>query len=127
MKLLLDTHALVWWDAEPEKLSTAVIGLLQDPSTLVYLSVINVWEIVIKNQIGKLSTPRTPTQIVERQSANGIIILPVTLEHVVVLEHLPPIHKDPFDRLLICQAIAENASILSADRVFDQYPVRVVW
>jgi PIN domain nuclease of toxin-antitoxin system len=127
MKALLDTHAFIWWDSDPSKLPAQVITLLQNPASTILLSVVSVWEILIKMQLGKLtlSGPLVPTLI--QQQANGIQILPVTLDHVLALQNLPPRHKDPFDRLLIAQANIEGAVLLSADPIFAQYSVHVLW
>lgn len=127
MKVLLDTHTFIWWDADPARLSSRASTVLRDPASTVLLSVVSIWEILIKSQLGKMS-PRLPlAQIVAQQQANGVVLLPVTLDHVLEVERLPPAHKDPFDRLLIAQARIENAVVLSVDQIFSQYPVRVEW
>jgi len=127
MKALLDTHTFIWWDSQPGRLSGPVLTLLRDPGVTVLLSVVSVWEMVIKLQLGKLSVNSPLATLVSQQQANGIRILPVTLDHVLGVEALPPVHKDPFDRLLIAQAQVEGAVLLSSDTVFFQYPARVLW
>jgi PIN domain nuclease of toxin-antitoxin system len=127
MRLLLDTHTFVWWDSDPARLSAVALAALRDPANTVWLSVVSVWEILIKAQLGKLSVRLPLPDIVAQQQANGLQVLPVTLPHSLTLEGLPPIHKDPFDRLLIAQAIVEGAQLVSADHVFVQYPVRLLW
>ena len=127
MKLLLDTHAFMWWDSDPNQLSTPVLAALRDPANEVWLSVTSVWEMVIKAQLGKLTLRLPLAGIVTQQQANGLQILPVTLGHALAVEGLPDIHKDPFDRMLIAQANVEGAELVSADRVVRQYPVRVFW
>src|SRR5213080_3737488 len=108
MKGILDTHTFIWWDSDPAKLSAAASSFLRDPTNFIYLSVVSVWEILIKVQLGKLAL-RTPLPaIVMQQLSNGLLILPVRLDHVLAVEALPPIHKDPFDRLLIAQDSTEN-------------------
>lgn len=127
MKGLVDTHTFIWWDSDPSQLSPVALAFMQNPSNLVLLSVVSVWEIVIKQQLGKL-TLRLPLQtIVAGQISNGIKILPVTLDHVLAVEGLPPVHKDPFDRLLIAQANVEGIDLVTADAVFAHYPVKVLW
>lgn len=127
MKVLLDTHTFIWWDADPARLSSRASTVPRDQASTVLLSVVSIWEILIKSQLGKMS-PRLPlAQIVAQQQANGVVLLPVTLDHVLEVERLPPAHKDPFDRLLIAQARIENAVMLSVDQIFSQYPVRVEW
>ena len=127
MKGLLDTHTFIWWDSDPGKISSAAMTFLRDASNQVLLSVVSVWEMVIKQQLGKLSLRLPLAQILTQQQANGIQVLPVTLAHVLAVESLPTPHKDPFDRLLVAQANAEGAVLLTADGIFAQYPVRVLW
>lgn len=127
MKLLLDTHAFIWWDSDPAKLSAAALAALRDPMNEVWLSVVSVWEMVIKAQLGKLALRLPLVDIVNQQLANGLRMLPMTLAHVLAVEGLPPIHKDPFDRALIAQANAEGAELVSEDHAVRQYSVRVLW
>ena len=127
MKVLLDTHTFMWWDSQPGKLSGPVLQVLHDPTNLVFLSVASVWEIIIKQQLGKLALHTTLATIIAQQQVNGLQILDVTLDHVFSVQSLPPIHKDPFDRLLIAQAIAESATLLTVDPIFAQYQVTVPW
>jgi PIN domain nuclease of toxin-antitoxin system len=127
MKLLLDTHAFIWWDSDPAQLSAAALAALRDPANEVWLSVASVWKMVIKAQVGKLTLRLRLVDIVSQQQTNGLRILPMTLAHVLAVEALPPIHKDPFDRALIAQANAEGAEMVSADPVVRKYAVRVLW
>lgn len=127
MKLLLDTHAFIWWDSAPERLFSSAVALIRDPTNEVWLSTVSVWEMQIKSQLQKLSLRQPLRTIVEQQQTNGLRVLDLCLEHVLAVEQLPPVHKDPFDRLLAAQAIAESASLLTADPAFAGYPVRIVW
>jgi PIN domain nuclease of toxin-antitoxin system len=127
MKGLFDTHTFMWWDASSAKLSPAAIAFIRDPANTLLLSVVSVWEIVIKNRLGKLSMNRPLQDVVSQQRANGIQIVPIALEHVLTLETFPTPHKDPFDRILAAQANVEGAVLLSADPIFAQYPVNVLW
>jgi PIN domain nuclease of toxin-antitoxin system len=128
MKLLFDTHAFIWWDSEPQKLTPQIEALCRDRSNTLIFSVASAWEMQIKSELGKMRFEMPLASIVENQTqTNGVQVLPILLPHVLALENLPPHHKDPFDRLLIAQAIAENAVLLSADPVFAQYPVQVLW
>jgi PIN domain nuclease of toxin-antitoxin system len=127
MKLLLDTHAFIWWDSDPARLSVPALAALRDPANAVWVSVVSIWEIVIKSQLGKLTLRLPLPDIVAHQQANGIQILPATLAHTLAVERLPPVHKDPFDRLLIAQANEEGAELVSADPIFAHYPVRLLW
>lgn len=128
MRLLLDTHAFIWWDSEPNKLSPNALALCQDRANELWLSVASVWEMQIKLQLGKLRLSLGLAQVIEgQQQMNGLQVLPVTLEHVLALDRLPAYHRDPFDRLLIAQANAENAVLISHDPIFTKYTVKVVW
>lgn len=127
MKYLLDTHAFMWMDSEPEKLSAHVQQLCQDTENTLMLSVVSIWEMQIKNQLGKLRLNLPLAEIVREQQENGIEILPVEAAHIFALESLPNLHKDPFDRLLVAQAIAEDMILISADPLIQQYPARVEW
>jgi PIN domain nuclease of toxin-antitoxin system len=127
MKYLLDTHAFMWMDSEPEKLSAHVQQLCQDTENTLMLSVVSIWEMQIKNQLGKLRLNLPLAEVVREQQENGIEILPVEAAHIFALESLPNLHKDPFDRLLVAQAMAEDMVLISADPLIKQYPARVEW
>jgi len=127
-KLLLDTHILIWLDSNPEKLSPSAIAACEDNNDELHLSVVSAWEIMIKTQINRLQLQVPLTEIINaQQTDNDLKLLSVKLHHVYALESLPLYHKDPFDRLLIAQAIAENMFLVSADNKFNQYPVGVIW
>jgi PIN domain nuclease of toxin-antitoxin system len=128
MKLLLDTHSFIWWDSEPDRISSHALALCRDPENTLLLSVVSAWEIQIKMQLGKLKLDLPLAEVVASQERiNNLEILPIRLEHVMALEKLPIHHKDPFDRLLIAQAGIEEATLVSRDSIFAKYPVKVVW
>ena len=127
MKGLLDTHTFLWWDVTPSRLPAQVLAFLQNPANALFLSVVSVWEILIKSQSGKLAIRAPLPTVLAQQRANGVQILPVTLDHVLTVGLLPAVHKDPFDRLLVAQANVEGAVLLSGDPVFARYPVQVLW
>ncbi|NOZ51012.1 MAG: type II toxin-antitoxin system VapC family toxin [Chloroflexi bacterium] len=128
MKLLLDTHAFIWWDSDPAKLPTQVLALCQDRANIVLLSVASAWEMQIKLQLGKLRLNLPLAEVIEsQQQSNNIELLPITLTHVLALQDLPAHHRDPFDRLLIAQANAEDATLVSGDPIFAKYPVKLLW
>lgn len=128
MRLLLDTHAFIWWLGEPEKLSPKALALLVDAGNDLLLSVASIWEMQIKIQLGKLKLTVSLSELVEsHRQTNGMQVLPVELEHVLALDALPAHHKDPFDRLLVAQANVEGACLVSRDPVFSSYPVKLVW
>jgi PIN domain nuclease of toxin-antitoxin system len=128
MKLLLDTHTFLWMDAEPSKLSATAKSLITDSGNVLYLSVASLWEIRIKSMLGKLQLRvPLPDMVHENERQNGLVVLPITSDHVFYLDQLPNVHNDPFDRLIAAVARAEGATLLSADTVFQRYPVSVVW
>jgi len=102
MRFLLDTHTFIWWNLNPPPLPTRVFTVLVDPQNTIFLSLASIWEMQIK-------------------------LLPITLPHILALEHLPLHHRDPFDRLLIAQAQIEDIPLLTHDPVFAQYPIKIVW
>ncbi|WGV27878.1 type II toxin-antitoxin system VapC family toxin [Halotia branconii] len=128
MKLLLDTHELIWWSSSSEKLSLNVYNLIVDPSNTLMFSIASIWEMQIKLQSGKLNLNSALSNLIERQQqVNKLQILPIELSHIYALESLPSHHRDPFDRILIAQSIVENIPLLSIDMIFDSYPVQKIW
>jgi len=128
MKVLFDAHAFIWWDSDPDQLSTAARACCTDSSNELILSVASLWEIQIKHQIRKLNLRLSLADMVANQQAtNEVIILPIIASHIFVLDSLPLLHKDPFDRLLVAQAISEGATLVSTDPIFALYPVPVLW
>ncbi|MBM3888546.1 MAG: type II toxin-antitoxin system VapC family toxin [Verrucomicrobia bacterium] len=128
MKLLLDTHALLWADSASAKVSPTAQSLLADPANERLLSVASVWEMQIKSQLGKLRL-RLPLRdlIAEQVSKNGLRLVDITASHVLEISALPPLHNDPFDRLIIAAARIEGATILTHDSLVRQYPVATIW
>ncbi len=128
MRLLLDTHAFIWWSSEPEKLSKKVLAAFEDRENELILSVASIWEMEIKAGLGKLDITEPLKDLVEiHQKENDIRILPIFLNHVLALENLPVHHRDPFDRILIAQANAETLAMVSKDKIFKEYPVKMYW
>lgn len=127
MKLLLDTHIFIWWVDEPEKLSAAAISAMEDEANELLLSVASVWEMQIKIQLGKLKLSLPLKELVKnQQDTNDLRVSPVALTHVLTLDLLPFHHKDPFDRLLIAQCIAEGFTMVTADSQFSAYSVKLL-
>lgn len=124
---LLDTHAFIWWDSDPARLSANAIAFIRDPANSIAVSVTSVWEILIKSDLGKLKLTTTLREILDRQRANGISLLSISVDHVLQLERFPRLHKDPFDRLIAAQAAFEQMVLISGDNVFANYPVKVLW
>lgn len=128
MKALLDTHAFIWWTVDPLRLGPEAKRLCFDPASQLVLSVASVWEMQIKVLLGKLTLHKPLRQMLADQvQQNGLEVLPVKLEHVLRLDSLPSLHKDPFDRLLVAQALVEGWELISHDNAVSQYPVPVVW
>ena len=128
MNLLLDSHAFKWWRDEPNKLSPTAFAEISNPKNEVFISVVTVWELQIKIALDKFSVKNgLETAIKDEIQNNGFLILPVELAHALHLEHLPLHHKDPFDRLLISQAVVENMTLVTTDAEFAKYQVNLLW
>jgi PIN domain nuclease of toxin-antitoxin system len=125
MKLLFDTHVLPWAAGQPQRLSGSARALIGDPQNELLFSSANLWEIVIKHALGREDFRVDVRLLRRRLLANGYDELAITGEHVLVVGSLPSIHKDPFDRLLLAQAIAEGITLLTADPIVAQYPAPV--
>lgn len=121
MKLLLDTHTLIWWDND--ELPSPVVKRIRGASR-VFVSAATAWEIAIKAAVGKLDAPNDLIKVLDDY---GFEELPVTIRHADNVRQLPRLHEDPFDRLLIAQALADDLVIVSANAVFRKYGVPVVW
>ena len=128
MKILLDTHTFIWWSSAPERLSDKGLALCQDTDNALLLSVASVWEMQIKMQLEKLKLDLPLKELIaSQQDKNSLQVLPVELDHVLELNNLPFHHNDPFDRLLIAQAKTEDAFLLSKDKAFSEYTVKLLW
>lgn len=126
MKLLLDTHVFIWLDTAPEKISPAALVACLDAGNTLYLSVASVWEMLIKQRLGKLNLDIPLEEMLKvQQDVNQLQVLPIDLEHVLAVQDLPLHHNDPFDRLLIAQAKVENARLVTADSQFARYAEQV--
>jgi PIN domain nuclease of toxin-antitoxin system len=121
--LLLDTHTLLWWLADDGQLSAEARKAIKDPTALAYVSAGSVWEIAIKRSLGKLEIPEGWHTAAFRDFAE----LPITTEHARRAGELPPHHRDPFDRVLVAQALTEGLTLVSGDPAFQPYGVQVVW
>ncbi|NJL63947.1 MAG: type II toxin-antitoxin system VapC family toxin [Methylacidiphilales bacterium] len=128
MRLLLDTHILIWWSSNSERLSENVYNLITDGNNTIMFSIASVWEMQIKFQLGKLNLDLPLPELIEIQKqTNRLQILPIELSHVYTLDSLPNHHRDPFDRILVAQAIFEKIPLLSIDGIFDTYPINRIW
>ncbi len=127
MKYLLDTHALLWYFDDSPKLAETAAAIIENVDKQKFVSVVSLWEFAIKHSLGKIHFEGGISAFWKMTSANGFIILPITEESLNGLTHLPFLHRDPFDRLLIATAIAENMTFLTADEHIHKYDVSVLW
>jgi PIN domain nuclease of toxin-antitoxin system len=128
VNILLDTHVLIWLAISPQNLSQPATNLLTDPNNTLFSSLVSIWEMQIKLQIGKLTLNVSLSELIAtQQKTNDVRILPIELVHILALDRLPNPHRDPFDRLLIAQAVVTQMPIVSVDTVFDSYPVQRWW
>ena len=127
MRLLLDTHALIWHFEKNESLGRRAKTIIGDSKSHVFVSVASLWEMAIKNSLGKIRFGHTLREIYLDYIAAGADILPVSPEHAMAVEGLPWHHRDPFDRMLIAQAMTENLTLVTRDAQFDRYDVRIIW
>ncbi|HZR02363.1 MAG TPA: type II toxin-antitoxin system VapC family toxin [Burkholderiales bacterium] len=128
MRLLLDTCTFLWLVAGSKELSSDAKALFSDPANEVLLSSASVWEIVVKNRLGKLPLPDTAERfIIGNRKAHGIDPLPIDEESALQLSKLPDFHSDPFDRMLVCQAVVHALTILTPDEMVRRYPIRTMW
>lgn len=126
MNLLLDTHIFIWLQIELQKVSADKLQLLEDKSNTLFISLASLWELQLKIQNGKFKFPKPLPEIIrEQQNINDLRILPITSEHIYELENLPFHHKDPFDRLLIAQAVVEDYTLVTDDPKFFDYSVKL--
>jgi len=127
MKLLLDTHTIIWYILDDPRLPEHIRRIIKDDSSDVHVSVVSLWEISIKSRLGKLDLNRSLVDTARFLRKSGFLFLKVDLDHVFRLDTLERHHKDPFDRMLIAQALAGNFALVGCDDVFDLYGVRRMW
>lgn len=126
MRQLLDTHTFIWFVMGNPRISENLRSQIENNDNL--LSFVSIWEMAIKHSIGKLNFNMSFPEFIEQQIINnGIEVIPIAREEIIVVSQLPLHHRDPFDRLLIAQSIVENIPILSADTIFDAYPIQRLW
>ncbi len=128
MKLLLDTCTFLWIVTGSSRLSKNAAQWFSDPANEVFLSVVSTWEIAAKYSLRALRLPAAPIDFIPSQrEAHGITALPLTEEEVLYLPKIPKLHRDPFDRMLICQAVVNGLAVLTPDELVSQYPIRTLW
>ncbi len=127
MRVLIDTHVFIWY-VQSSDMPSSVTAIINDGRNDILLSIASVWEMAIKQSTGKLNIGNPYASFIsEQMRLNSMELLPVKLEHLDLITTLPLHHRDPFDRLLIAQSSVEDILIISADRVFSLYPVRLMW
>ncbi len=128
MKVLLDTHAFLWWIEDNPQLSSPAREIIRDGANQVYLSAASGWEMVIKARLNKLKLPAEPARfIAEQLTHNAFHSLPIRLSHALHVFHLPLLHRDPFDRILAAQSLLEKMPLVTADPQLAAYGIEVVW
>jgi PIN domain nuclease of toxin-antitoxin system len=128
MNYLLDTHVYIWFGSTPNKLSSRVLEIMKDRHNTIFLSAVSIWEMQIKIQTGKLQVSNLQSKIATEVHLDRIKILPIELDHIYTLDRLPLAnHRDPFDRLLVAQALYQNWPLLSHDPLIAQYPITTIW
>ena len=128
MKLLLDTHAFLWFVSGDDRLPLATRDLIRSAEHEVWLSAVSIWEVVVKQRIGRLPLPAPAWSYVTRQRArHGIDALALDEAAIEHLDKLPDVHRDPFDRMLICQAIQNDLQIVTDDQAICRYPIKTLW
>lgn len=123
MNVLLDTHTLLWWLDDDPDLSREAFEIISDGENVVFISAASIWEIRIKESIGKINIPSDFKEILAKQPFE---VLSITSEHAHAIKELPPIHKDPFDRMLIAQGKIEKLTIITRDSFFTEYDIGVI-
>lgn len=122
MKLLLDTHVWLWWNTEPERLAPTVVRQIENPRNEVFLSAASVWEMAIQRALGRLPLPEpVATYVARRLESDSVAPLPVSAAHAAGVETLEPLHRDPFDRLLVVQARQDGLRLLTVDDLVLAY------
>lgn len=128
MKFLIDTHTFIWYVTNSSKLSLKAQELINDGNNEVLLSIASIWEMAIKHSVSKLTFELPFELFITRQLAvNNFQLLNVSIDHLVIVANLPLHHRDPFDRLIIAQAIVEQIPVVGTDKVFDSYPIKRLW
>ncbi len=127
MKILLDTHIFLWFISRDQRLSVNLRDAIRDPDNEIYLSVVSIWESIIKSQLGKLPLPESPESYLPRQrDLHQIASLILDESSVAQLVNLPSLHRDPFDRILICQALQNGLTIATVDAAVRAYSIKVI-
>jgi len=125
MRCLIDTQVILWAAIAPDRLSDDSVAFLTNPANSLYFSAASIWEIVIKNALGRPDFRVNQGLLRRGLIDNDYMELPITATHALATETLPPVHKDPFDRILVAQAIVEGMTLVTADALLEKYPVEI--
>lgn len=124
---LLDTHTLIWYSENSPNIKPNTKEIISNKKSIIYLSMFSFWEISIKENLGKIQLSKPIKILYDEAIEAGFLILGFKFQYITELEKLELIHKDPFDRIIIAQAIAENFTIISRDENFNKYPIKTIW
>jgi PIN domain nuclease of toxin-antitoxin system len=127
MNVLIDTQSFIWFIEDDAKMPIKIKNFMNNKDNVLLLSIASLWEITIKMSIGKLKMQKNINDLIKDILEDGFKILSIKPEHLLNLSKLEFIHKDPCDRMIISQGIAENISIVSSDNIFKEYPIQVIW
>jgi len=126
-KQVLDTHTFLWFINESADLSSKALKMIEDPEASTFVSIASFWEMAIKFKLGKLELRMPVSKLFENLSGNGFRLLPISFQDTLVISTSPTHHADPFDRMIIAQAITNQSTIITRDKAFCQYEVKVEW
>ncbi len=124
--LLIDTQSFIWFVEDDPKLPVSVRNVMEDEKCNLFVSIACLWEIVIKSSLGKLRLKKDIHEIINGVTKSGFSILQITSQHLITLHRLEYIHRDPFDRIIISQAITENMQVVSSDEIFNKYQINMI-
>lgn len=127
MKILLDTHAFIWFVEDDYKLSGNLKTAIEKPANSIFLSIASIWEMAIKMQLNKLHIDKPIKEVIDLVSLFGFEMVPILPQHIIKLTNFVFHHRDPFDRIIIAQGLSEGMIIISKDEVFDKYGVNRIW
>ncbi len=127
MRLLLDTHAVIWFVEENPALSTSANAAIKNPVNSIYISVATLWELAIKVGLGKLKLPKPVEALATDLQDSGALFVPIVAEHAMATRALPWHHRDPFDRMIIVQAQLDGLTLVTCDSIFTKYSVPLLW
>ncbi|HZZ43295.1 MAG TPA: type II toxin-antitoxin system VapC family toxin [Tepidisphaeraceae bacterium] len=127
MNLLLDTATALWLASDDSRLSVPARVAYEDPVNVTFVSVVSIWEILVKNKVGKLPLTKPIDDLLDTMKSDGVQILQLKESAVMRVAGLPELHRDPFDRILICQALDERLTIVTPDHLIKDHPINTIW